>query len=345
MTSQNNFLPDFCSLKMVMRLFFLTELLALLLTLAAGNADIGFLAEFALRSVFSLWIALMSAAILCALKQWLAPLSHALAGFMAFMVIQLIGLLLTILMMSLLTSSLSLISFIGTETKLVFYARTLGLCALVSMVFLRYLYIQFQWQQQIEMKAMAKLNALQARMRPHFLFNSLNSIASLTRINPELAERLIEDLAELMRASLKIDEHLLVPLMQEIHLVELYLAIESQRLDERLSVKWQIEHLPKNALIPPLSLQPLIENAVYYGIEPNSQGGEIVIKGELNNHRLLIEITNPVIYAKNKARPSNQMALKNIEARLNGCFAGKGYLRIETTEILYRVILDIPYQT
>jgi two-component system, LytTR family, sensor histidine kinase AlgZ len=344
LNSHKNFLPNFCTLTMMVRLFFITELLALLLTLAAGNTEMGFLLEFVLRSLFSLWITFISIAVLCSLKKYLEPLSHALAGFIAFIVIQVIGLLLTIAMMFFLTTTTPLMSLIGTETQFVFYARTLSLCALVSMAFLRYLYIQFQWQQQMEAKAAVKLNALQARMRPHFLFNSLNSIASLTRINPPLAETLIEDLAELMRASMTIDDVLLIPIAQELHLVQLYLSIEQQRLDERLHVVWQLETVPKDALIPPLSLQPLIENAVYYGIEPNPEGGEIVVTGSMHAHQILITVTNPQTLQKSHSRPSNHIALKNLTARLKGCFEGKGHLRIVSNEIIYQVTLEIPYK-
>jgi two-component system sensor histidine kinase AlgZ len=211
------------------------------------------------------------------------------------------------------------------------------------MAFLRYLYVLFQWQQQIEAKATFKLNALQARMRPHFLFNSLNSIASLTRINPPLAETLVEDLAELIRASMTIDEALLVRLEQEIKLVELYLAIETQRLDERLTVRWAIAELPKDALIPPLSLQPLVENAVYYGIEPNPLGGEIVISGVMQANQLLITVANPQI-VQPQLRPGNHIALENLSARLAGCFQNEARLRVESDEKTYQVLLTIPYR-
>lgn len=212
------------------------------------------------------------------------------------------------------------------------------------MAFLRYLYVLFQWQEQMEAKAMAKLNALQARMRPHFLFNSLNSIASLTRINPPLAETLIEDLAELIRASMTIDEILLVRLAQEINLVELYLAIEVQRLDERLTVVWQMDDVPKDALIPPLSLQPLVENAVYYGIEPNPDGGEIRITGYLRFNQIFISVINPQALQNNRPRQGNNIALKNLSARLSGCFDGDGLLHIESGDKSYQITLEIPYR-
>jgi two-component system, LytTR family, sensor histidine kinase AlgZ len=341
---QKNFLPDFCSLKMLLAVFFLTELLAFLLTLATNSSEFGFLSEFSLRSLFSLWIVLPSAAVLCGLKNRLQHLNNSVVGSLAFTIIQVVSFLMSWLTVTVLPEWQILIPVPEME-KTAFYARTVGISSLVSMAFLRYLYVLFQWQQQVEAKAMAKLNALQARMRPHFLFNSLNSIASLTRINPPLAETLVEDLAELIRASMSLDEVLLVPLAQEIKLVELYLAIEMQRLDERLKVVWRLDNLPKDALIPPLSLQPLVENAVYYGIEPNPDGGEIVISGELKNNRLFICVTNPQAVQQNHLRPGNKIAIKNLAARLSGCFDNNSALKIESDDKTYQITLEIPYRT
>lgn len=342
---QKNFLPDFCSLKMLLAMLFLTELLALVLTLATDSSDFEFLSEFALRSLLALWITLPSVAVLCSLRKTLLHLNNGVAGLLAFLIIQLLCTLMVWLVVSVLPELQLLMPVIDSRETTAFYARTLGISALVSMAFLRYLYVLFQWQQQMEAKATAKLNALQARMRPHFLFNSLNSIASLTRINPPLAETLVEDLAELIRASMRIDEILLVPLAQEIKLVELYLAIETQRLDERLSVKWQLDEVPKDALIPPLSLQPVVENSVYYGIEPNPEGGEILITGYLRFNQIFISVINPQALHNNRPRQGNQVALKNLSARLSGCFDGDGSLQIVNNEKTYQVTLEIPYRT
>jgi len=342
--AEKNFLPDFCTLKMLLALFFLTELLAFLLTLAANDSTIGFLSDFFLRSLFALWIALPSAAILCGLRPFLPSFSHVLVGGIAFLIIQLITLAISYLAVTVIPAISLLFPELTTAEKFNFYSRIFGISALFSLAFLRYLYVLSQWQRHIEATAMAKLHALQARMRPHFLFNSLNSIASLTRINPLLAESMVEDLAQLIRASLTVDEKLLVPLAQEINLVELYLAIEKQRFEERLQVRWQLDNLPSNALLPPLSLQPLVENAIYYGIEPNPAGGEIVISGQLINNNLLIHIVNSYEMPFIREQEGNHIALTNLAARLNGCFDGTGSLQLNKTASHYQVTLKIPYQ-
>ncbi|NOQ34561.1 MAG: signal transduction protein [Methylococcaceae bacterium] len=340
---KKNFLPDFCSLKVLLVVFLLTQLLAFLLALAADNSELGFLSLFALRSLLCLWIALSSIVLLCSLKHFLNACSNTFSGLFAFILIQLVCISMSYLAIEILPRYQLLIPFIDPEDRLAFYGRTLGISALVSIAFLRYLYVLYQWQQQVEAKAAAKLNALQARMRPHFLFNSLNSIAGLTRINPSLAESLVEDLAELIRASMKIDEALLVPLSEEFNLVRLYLAIEYQRLESRLNIRWDIEDLPQDAMIPALSLQPLVENAVYYGIEPSLEGGEIVIKGDYRFNRLFISISNPVSHEKT-SRSGHNIALNNLKARLDGCFQQEAAVKIQTDDKHYQVTIEIPYE-
>ncbi len=340
-----NFLPDFCALKMLWAVFFLTELVALLLTLAAHSNTGGFFADFFLRSLFMLWIALLSMALLCRLRELTQRLTHSSAGGCAFLVIQVMTLLVSVLTITWLPNISLLFPALSRVEKWNFCLRTLGMSSLLSLAFLRYLYVLNQWQQHIEATASAKLYALQARMRPHFLFNSLNSIASLTRINPALAEAVVEDLAQLMRASINVDEKLLVPLSEELNLVKLYLAVETQRLEERLQVHWQLDNLPDNALLPPLSLQPLVENAVYYGIELNPSGGKIVIAGEFKHNKLLITIINSYQAHDLPPRQGNHIALTNLAARLYGCFAEAAVLQCEKTVNHYKVSVTIPYQT
>lgn len=338
------FPPDFCSLKILLAVFLLTEWLAFLLTFAANQPLASFLTDFFLRSLFALWIALPSMALLCGLRPVMLRLNPLPAGGLAFFIIQIITLFISYLAINL-WPNLSLIFPTLTETEtLRFYIRTFGISALVSLAFLRYLYVLSHWQHSIEASANAKLHALQARMRPHFLFNSLNSIASLIRFDPPLAETLVEDLADLIRASLNLDDKLLVTLAEELKLVELYLAIEQQRLDARLQVHWLLDDVPKTVLLPPLSLQPLVENAVYYGVEPNPAGGDITISGQVIKHKLLIYIKNSLNPENEPHRQGNQMALANLAARLHGCFDGAAALRVEKTPSYYQVTLEIPWR-
>ena len=162
--------------------------------------------------------------------------------------------------------------------------------------------------------AEARLQALQARIRPHFLFNSLNAVLSLIRSQPQRAETALEDMAELFRV-LMADNRDLVPLSQEVALCQQYLNIEKLRLDERLQCDWQHAAILPDVMIPPLILQPLLENAVYHGIEPQSQGGVITIEIDFSGKRLLLRISNPLPPNPDKSG-GNKMALKNIRERL-----------------------------
>ena len=188
--------------------------------------------------------------------------------------------------------------------------------------------------------AEARLQALQARIRPHFLFNSLNAALSLIRSQPQRAETALEDMAELFRV-LMADNRDLVPLSQEIALCQQYLNIEKLRLDERLQFDWQLSDLPSEMMIPPLILQPLLENAVYHGIEPQSQGGVIHIEIRPSGNSLLLRISNPLPPRSDKSG-GNKMALKNIRERLRLHYDLEAQLRLYEADQRYIVEILIP---
>ncbi|HSI44953.1 MAG TPA: histidine kinase [Methylophilus sp.] len=188
--------------------------------------------------------------------------------------------------------------------------------------------------------AEARLQALQARIRPHFLFNSLNAVLSLIRSHPQRAETALEDMAELFRV-LMADNRALVPLAQEITLCQQYLSIEKLRLDERLQVEWHIAKIPSRLMIPPLILQPLVENAVYHGIETLSQGGTIVINITTSAQSLLLRISNPLSPRPEKSG-GNKMALKNIGERLRLHYDLEAQLRQYEEQGQYVVEITIP---
>ena len=186
----------------------------------------------------------------------------------------------------------------------------------------------------------ARLQALQARIQPHFLFNSINAVLSLVRSNPKRAETALEDMADLFRV-LMADNRDLVPLAQELALCRQYLALEKLRLDDRLSVHWQIDNMPPDALIPPLVLQPLLENAVYHGIEPMPEGGEITINIYASRNEVHLVLSNP--YNKQNEHRGNKMALTNIRERLALHFDVEAALTSKVSDHRYEVHIVIPY--
>lgn len=166
--------------------------------------------------------------------------------------------------------------------------------------------------------AEARLQALQARIRPHFLFNTLNSVLSLVRSDPRRAETALENLAELYRGLLA-DNRQLSSLQRELQLARAYLDLEALRLGERLHVDWRIDHALAGARLPALLLQPLLENAVCHGIEPNPAGGRIGVDIFARDERLHVVVRNPCLgegAAAPPGRRGNRMALSNIRERL-----------------------------
>jgi len=276
--STGPYLPDFCGVGAVFMVIVGAELLAIVLTLGeliAPTLD-AFYQGVSLRSLFIQWVALSGALVLCLARGRLNRLPAEQAGLVAW------GLLLGVTVVAVGTARLVAGNIFPEILGEGFVLRSLAISAIVSALILRYLYLHYQWRRQVEAEAQARLQALQSRIRPHFLFNSMNTIAQLTRSDPPLAERVVEDLADLFRASLS-DARCLSTLGEELELARGYLRIEAQRLGERLRVEWALDELPPELVgqmqIPALLLQPLLENAIYHGIEPNSEPGLVRISG------------------------------------------------------------------
>ena len=188
----------------------------------------------------------------------------------------------------------------------------------------------------------ARLQALQARIRPHFLFNSINAVLSLVRSEPKRAEMALEDMADLFRV-LMADNRELVLLKDEVSLCQQYLDLEKLRLGDRLQVEWHIEKMPENALIPPMVLQPLLENAVYHGIEPSMEPGVIDINIFLRRGEVHMVLRNPYQH-RGSHHAGNKMALNNIRERLALHFDAEASLESKVSRNMYQVHIVIPYR-
>ena len=188
----------------------------------------------------------------------------------------------------------------------------------------------------------ARLQALQSRIRPHFLFNSLNAVLSLVRRDPRRAEHALEDLADLFRVLMQ-DSRSFVRLADEIALLERYAAIEQLRLGERLAITWQLGEAPRDALLPPMVLQPLLENAIYHGIEPGTGTGTVLVRIERRGARVLARIENPY-FEEHARRAGNRMAQENIRERLQLFFDAEARLSSRVTGGRYLVEVEMPYR-
>ena len=187
----------------------------------------------------------------------------------------------------------------------------------------------------------ARLQALQARIRPHFLFNSINAVLSLIREDPKRAENALEDMADLFRVVMA-DNRELTPLVREVELCREYLGLEQLRLGERLKVEWHVDKMPGDARIPPLVLQPLLENAVYHGIEPRTAPGVISINIYLAREQVHAVLRNPYEHEGNH-HAGNKMALANIRERLQLHFDAEASLTAKVSEEAYQVHITMPY--
>lgn len=337
MRGKELFLPDFCQIGAVFVLVLSGQLLAFILVLAAPvGADLWL--ELSLISLLVQWIVLASAAVLCLARRWLVLVSNATAAALSYLLV-----LLTAAVLS--ESAYRLLrDFSPLEISHDFVLRALGIAAIVAALALRYLYVTHQWRQRLESEASARVEALQARIRPHFLFNSLNSIAAMIPVAPERAEAAVEDLADLFRASLARSGQL-TSFAEELALAQGYLRMESLRLEQRLAVQWEVAEVPADALLPPLTLQPLLENAVYYGVEPRVEPSVIRIQGRREQGRLQLSVVNPLPKEQGFQRSGLGLAQENIQQRLSLAFGKRASLAATRQGEEYRVELRLPYLT
>jgi len=223
-----------------------------------------------------------------------------------------------------------------------FIGSVSALAMLISALALRYFYVSEQWGSRLRAHAKAEVDALQARIRPHFLFNSMNTIASLVRTDPATAERAVEDLSELFRAALGAG-HGESTLAEEIHLAQRYLAIETLRLGPRLRVHWQVaDNAPRALRMPRLVLQPLVENAVLHGIALLADGGEIRIGIAPEGRRLRVRISNPAPAVRPGIEPGNRHAQDSIAQRLAYHFGADAKLLRSSRDGIYVCELELP---
>lgn len=303
---QSYFLPDLCNTRAILILLAVSEAFVLAVTLLESSITEFSWQRFAILSFFVQWVCLLSVSFICPLRKKFVYLSVWLASGLAVLIVALVTVLVSIAGEILWPDFQEGINWLWVLRN-----------CLVSIIFatgaMRYFYVQSQWRLKSEAELRARLAMLQANIRPHFFFNTLNTVASLIMIDPEKAEKMLMDLAQLFRAVLKNDEAL-VSFEQEIELAKRYLEIEQVRLGERMQVRWDLPSQLPNILLPPLVLQPLLENAVYHGIQTSIEPGFIRVELAEKNSVWQLKITNSKPLTGSPS--GNQMALENIKARL-----------------------------
>lgn len=339
------FLPDLCNQQSFLFLVLLAELLVILLVLASEGL-LGFSwTQLALTSLFVQWVVLASAGLLCSVRPLLLKQkSLVISVSLGYGLIILVTLFFSVLAEWLLLTP-------GEH-----WGRnqwgSLGKNMIISLVMsglaFRYFYLSHQLRRKEQAELNSRIQALQSRIRPHFLFNSMNIITSLISVDPETAELVVEDLSTLFRASLTEASGEAVTLEEELQLCDKYIHIESLRLDDRLEVNWKVNVDTQETTIPLLSLQPLIENAIYHGIQPLPEGGTVEIDIYSEDGVIHIDVENPVPTQSPRLdgvrKDGNQMALDNIKSRLTVMYGDEAVLESSLEDGQYKVHMAYPLQ-
>lgn len=339
-------LPDLCRLPRLAIMFGVAELAVLVAALAPDGGQAWSPARFASASGFALWLALSVSVLLCAARTTLSKFPRPVGGMLAVALSAAVAALGAAILFAI-DGALGYRLVPAGVGMARFAIGSAAVAALMVAVVLRYLYAVDRWQAQVQASARAQADALQARIRPHFLFNSMNTIAGLVRRDPAVAERAVLDLSDLFRAALGAGEGDST-LEEEVALAERYLAIEELRLGPRLQVRWdRREPLPWTLPLPRLVLQPLVENAVLHGISRLPAGGTLDIALHADADTLHVRVRNPAPAPPGPGMPARRAgdgaghAQRNIGHRLAyfhpgatmeaGWDAGEGgsYYRVE----------------
>jgi two-component system sensor histidine kinase AlgZ len=343
--SQNpgpHFLPDFGTFGMALRLILLAVLIALIITIGRNSSfDAVAWQDLNLLLAFALGISLATIVVLKLAAPLLKLMSVASGSVLVILLMLVVAAVGTDGMIFAL-HDLGLIEERWPAWRGSLLVRTLLITGIISALGLRYLLVQHRAEVESQSQQEARMQALQSRIRPHFLFNSLNSVASLTRSDAARAEAVLHDLADLFRVLLA-DARKLVPISAEREISRQYLEIEKLRLGDRLQVKWNVSNIPRSAQIPALTLQPLLENAIYHGIEPRFAGGTIRIEMWAEGEVLNVMIANPMPEVrKNGHGKGNKIAMDNIRQRLATQFGDKASLQAFEEGGQYHVKLKMP---
>lgn len=344
--SQHNLIPDFCRGEAILLLMLVMQMVAVVLTLVGVERGVSAMQHLILLSVYLQWLGLSSAMVLCMARRWLKLARVGVVFFVCWGLLVLVTLVVA-------DAAWWIAQYVRwtvplAESRTEFIVRNIAISAILSVLLLRYFWGRAQLQAQVRADSEVRYLALQARIRPHFLFNSLNSIASLISTNPEQAEEMVIDLADLFRASLE-KRNRLVKVSEEVEFVKTYMRIERVRLGDKLWVNWEIGPEAHSARVPLLILQPLVENAVHHGVSRLRARGGITVAIHKDGSKLVIDVENPVPPEDAPTRESTGVALENIAQRLKLIYGDKAKLeqgpeRTETGPV-YRARIQVPYTT
>ncbi|MDT8321608.1 MAG: histidine kinase [Xanthomonadales bacterium] len=328
--------PSFCDWRLLLAVMVITEVSVVLVGIGHGRFP-GW-QWLATVTLYAQWMALFCAAGLCVSSGWTSRLSARGAWFGSWIFSLVLA---TVFSLAVWTAGQKLLPGRIEGGALGFVFSSVFAVALVGVVFFRYLLIRARWRSELMAQAEARVQALQARIRPHFLFNSLNTVASLIPDDPKNAEAAILDLADIFRGSMRRTDRQ-IPLVDELQLARQYLAMEKRRLGERLEIDWRVDELPPHASVLPLMLQPLLENALAHGVQCRAEGGKIVVYGRAEGDQVVITIANPLA-PEGVATGGNGMAVDNIRERLALAFGARASLWTNQDREQFYAVLSFPH--
>lgn len=335
---QSGVFPSLCRGKMLLRLLVLTQAVAILLAFAPGISGDPWL-RLGVISLCSHWITLLSLGFLCPALQRLPRVSLPRLATLVGSTLLLATVLVSLVIWWYFAAGLP-----EYQSVWHFTAANMLLAFVVSLLLIQLLLMHAERARLLVAQQRAELDALQARIAPHFLFNSLNAIAELTHQSSAAAEQSLLDLADLFRAAMQAGQ--LLPLSQELALARKYLQLESIRLGDKLQLDWQLPADYPDTQLPALTLQPLLENAVRYGVEPASQPVTISVQLLVGQQQLVLLITNPINHSAVQPAAAltqqNGIALSNIRNRLDLLYAERQQFSCSAQDGVFRVKLVLP---
>ena len=334
-------IPDFCNGRAILSVVFLMELLAIVLTLASSPAQGDPFSRLLLLSLYLQWVGLCGAASLCLARRWLRIVRPGTVFFLSWVLLVVVTMVISDLAYYISTTFLDP-SVAPSEGRRAFIIRHLCISAIMALLLLRYFWTQNQWRGQVAAEGEARYQALHARIRPHFLFNALNSLAALISIKPQAAEEMVEDLADLFRVSLDARQRL-VPLSEELDLVRSYMRIEQTRLGARLGIEWDVPAELMRTQVPLLTIQPLVENAVYHGVAKLRGNATIRVNARRDKRWVWITVSNPLPPADSPSSHGTQHAVGNIAERLRLIYGDQAALKLGHKDGLFRAQLKLPW--
>jgi two-component system sensor histidine kinase AlgZ len=328
--------PTFCNWKLLLAVMVITQVSVFLVGLGPGGFP-GW-RWLAIGSIYAQWMALFCASGLCIASGWTRRFSSDGAWIFSWLIVIFLSMVFSFA--AWLGARMSMPGVIEDEVG-TFVLKNMFAVGLVAVVFFRYLVIRARWKAQLMAQAEARVQALQARIQPHFLFNSLNTIASLVHDDPVNAEAATLDLADIFRGSMRRADQL-IPLEDELKLARQYLDMEQRRLGERLQVDWRVDELPAGAAVLPLMLQPLLENAVAYGVQSRPEGGRLAVYGRAEGDQVVITIGNPIQPEGHVSR-GHGMAIRNIRERLSLAYGARASLLTNQDKEQFYAVLVVPH--